>query len=182
LLIAVMNSTYEANQVASRTEWAFFHVNTVLEFEGEHNLPPPLNLIERFLWPRLDQRDGEHRHLMRSKTAEFHVNRRDLKDSQQRALLAVGLEEGLGETALLRAENAKLRNRVAEISARNAQLEEMAANYLMDRQMEPMAPTVPSVEVMMPAGSPTAALRRSRATFQHLHLPLVRTMSRSPSR
>jgi len=185
LLIAVMNSTYEENQVASQTEWAFYHVNTVLEFEGEHNLPPPLNLVERFLWQYFswsDHREEENRHLVRSKSGDVHVNRRDLKDSQQRALLAVGLEEGLGETALLQAENARLRNSLAETRARNAQLEEMAANYLMERQMGPMAPAMPSVEVMMPASSPTAAiLRRSRALSTHLHLPLSRTVSKSKS-
>jgi len=131
LLIAVMNSTYEQNQVASQTEWAFYHINAVLEFEGEQKLPPPLNLLERFLPDSYKEEEPHHRTLTRCRTFDFPINKRDLKDSQQRAIVAVGLEEDVGEAAMLRAENADLRRRNAELAGRNHDLERMAANYLL---------------------------------------------------
>jgi len=127
LLIAVMNSTYEHNQDTSETEWAFYHINAVLEFEGEQKLPPPLNLLERFL-PDTEPEEAQ-KSLARCKTADIPINKRDLKDAQQRAIVAVGLEEDLGEAARLRAENADLRRRNAEILLRNNDLEAMAKNY-----------------------------------------------------
>jgi len=133
LLIAVMNSTYDKNQAASVTDWAFYRVNAVLEFEGEQNLPPPLNLLERFMVSdRCDNHEACAPCLTRSKTLDLPITKRDLKDSQQRAMDAVGLEEDFGETAGLRAENAELRRKNAELMDRNRELERLSANFLLE--------------------------------------------------
>jgi len=95
-------------------------------------LPPPLNLVERFL--RLNCREDSRpsRRLVRAKTFDMPVNKRDLKDSQQRAIASMDLEEDAGEAAALRAEIAELRRRNAELVRRNADLEGLAASYLLE--------------------------------------------------
>jgi len=129
LLIAVMNSTYERNVAASQTEWAFYRVNAVLEFDEWADLPPPLNLCELFF--KRSSKSENPRVLQRSRT-DVPINKRVLKDSQQKAIVSVGLEEDAGEVGLLRTENGDLRRKNAELLRRNAELEGLAASYLLD--------------------------------------------------
>lgn len=136
LLIAVMNSTYEKNQEISKTEWAFWGANAVLEFDEAAILPPPLNLLERFLQPAQEAAEDSKtlrtsRRIRRSRT-ELPINKRDVKDSQQKALRVIGLEEDLGESGLLHAELAELRKRNQDLARRNSELEMLAANYMIE--------------------------------------------------
>jgi len=126
LLIAVMNSTYEKTQAISQTEWAFYRVNSVLEFDEAAILPPPFNLLESLIPSSKDDDDVTgYGRLER-------VTKRDLKEAQQRAFRALLNQEDVGESAQLRAELTELRRRNQELQRRNTELEGLAATYLLE--------------------------------------------------
>ena len=144
LLIAVMNSTYEKNQAMSQTQWAINRVEAVLEFDHESILPPPLNLLEPFFNPSIGA-NNKDANGHGPKTPNVLATRRDphLKDAQQRAFLAITLEEETGESAQLRAEVEALRRRNNELSQRNKDLEALAANFLLERNTTDPNPPSP---------------------------------------
>jgi len=160
LLIAVMNSTYERNMENSQTEWAFYRVQTVLEFDEWADLPPPLNLLQLLSWPRSrSPSEGEPQGGWTQCRKELTVNKRDLKDSQQKAIATVGLEEDAGEISVLRADNAELRRRNAELLRRREELEGLAANFLIENSGLPSRPA-PAPATPSSAGEAFTGRRR----------------------
>lgn len=181
LLIAVMNSTYEKNQAVSQTQWAYNRVEAVLEFDHESILPPPLNLLEPFLncsGNTIGHEDDSH--LRGNDGLDVSVTRRDLKDAQQRAFLAITYEEDTGESAMLRAELAELRRRNQDLAQRNKDLETLAANYLLEQSRANGAVQVASETPFNAPASPNVAAagaglvrRTRRLTTTPLSAPVV---------
>ncbi|CAJ1394924.1 unnamed protein product [Effrenium voratum] len=169
LLIAVMNSTYEKNQAVSQTQWAFYRVEAVLEFDHESILPPPLNLLEPWLrsvnTSSEDDAAAGHDH-------DISVTRRDLKDAQTRAFRAITFEEDTGESAMLRAELAELRLKNLELAQRNKDLEAMAANCLMDQFAKTAQLCIPETPHLTP-GSPKLGLSRRPGRLASMTTPLL---------
>eukprot|EP00435_Cladocopium_sp_Y103_P008136 s2327_g2.t1 len=177
LLIAVMNSTYEKNQAVSQTQWAYNRVEAVLEFDHENILPPPLNLLEPFFNRSINTSHEDDSHLHEG--LDVSVTRRDLKDAQQRAFLAITYEEDTGESAQLRAELAELRRRNQELAQRNKDLEALAANFLLERAANGAVQVAPETPFNAPPSPNVAAtgapvLRKTRRlTTTPLSSPVV---------
>lgn len=132
LLIAVMNSTYEQIQANSKVEWAYLRVTALLEYGDSDDLPPPLNLLHFFFFlPSFSLTDGRNGKSQASSLSM--ISKRDLKESQTKALSALGHEEETSEIAFLRAENADLRQNNIELARRNQDLESLAADYLLEK-------------------------------------------------
>lgn len=180
LLIAVMNSTYEKNQAVSQTQWAYNRVEAVLEFDHESILPPPLNLLEPFFNRSVSTSHEDDSQLHgRSERLDVSVTRRDLKDAQQRAFLAITYEADTGESAMLRAELAELRRRNQDLAQRNKDLEALAANFLLERSANGAVQVAPETPFNAPASPNVAAtgaplLRKPRRmTTTPLSAPVV---------
>jgi len=183
LLIAVMNSTYVDNMNNSQFQWAFYRVQTVLEFDEWADLPPPLNIIElvvevftslcflvdpRWWWSwfvqghDIDDEDGiiaARTRTLKTRRTEMPVNKRDLKDSQTKAMKAVGGDEESGQTSLLRKENEELQRRNGELLKRKEHLEGLALKYLLDHVGAAVTPSKKG------DGADTARLHTSTSTL-----------------
>lgn len=153
----------------------------MLEFDHESILPPPLNLLEPFLnCSGNTARHEDDSHLHGNERLDVSVTRRDLKDAQQRAFLAITYEEDTGESAMLRAELAELRRRNQDLAQRNKDLETLAANYLLEQSRANGAVQVASETPFNAPASPNVAAagaglvrRTRRLTTTPLSAPVV---------